>query len=156
MTVPPPEGGEALDRRVRMDVFERLLADGRAPTTDEMASDLGITTKEIAAAYRRLAERRRLVLRAGTTEILMANPLSAVPTAFGVETQAGSYFGNCIWDALGVIAMLGDSGRVLTSCGDGCGEAMTVTIEHDVPVDPQGIIHFQVPRARWWDDIVFT
>jgi hypothetical protein len=156
MTVPPPEAGEALDRRVRMAVFERMLADGRAPTTDEMASELGITTKEIAAAYRRLAERHRLVLRPGTTEILMANPISAVPTAFTVEVGGRSYYGNCIWDSLGVIAMLGDSGRVLTSCGDGCGEAMTVTIEHNVPVYPWGIIHFQVPRARWWHDIVFT
>src|SRR3990172_5247124 len=147
---------EALDDRVRLRVFERLLDDGRAPSVIEIAADLRITPQVAAASYRRLAEPRRLVLRPGTMDILMAHPLSAVPTPFTVETHGRSYFGNCIWDALAIIGMLGDTCRVITSCGDGCGEAMTVTIAGGEPVDPQGIIHFQVPRAHWWDDIVFT
>ncbi|HEV8352937.1 MAG TPA: organomercurial lyase [bacterium] len=151
-----PETSEALDGRVRLTVFERLLETGQAPSFEEAARALGVDPEKIAVSYQRLAGQHRLVLKPGTTEILMANPLSAVPTAFTVEVRGRSHFGNCIWDSLGVIAMLGNSGRVLTSCGDGCGEAMTVRIEHGVPVDGRGIIHFQVPRARWWDDIVFT
>jgi hypothetical protein len=147
---------EAFDGRVRLGVFRHMLASGRAPSVVEIAADLRIEAGEIAAAYRRLAGQHRLVLRPGTLEIIMANPLSAVPTRFTVETRGRAYFGNCIWDSLGVIAMLGDSGRVVTSCGDGCGEAMQVTIQGGAPVEPRGIIHFQVPRARWWDDIVFT
>jgi len=152
----PPETHEVLDGRVRLKVFERLLSAGRAPTAAETAADLGISLQEAAAAYGRLGESHRLVLRPGTTEIVMANPLSAVPTPFAVEVDGRSHLGNCIWDALGVIAMLGDSGRVVTTCGDGCGEPMQVTIQGGAPVDPRGIIHFQVPRAKWWDDIVFT
>ena len=36
-----------------------------------------------------------------------------------------SYFGNCIWDALGVAAMLGEDVEIPAACGDcgiyGCG-----------------------------------
>ncbi len=90
----------------------------------------------------------------------MANPLSAVPTPFVVETQADtgprSWYGNCIWDALGVIAMLQHDGRVLTSCGC-CGESMAVTVRNSqVESKPPGVVHFAIPARRWWDDIVFN
>lgn len=101
-----------------------------------------------------------LVLQPGSGEILMANPLSAVPTAFVVETEgtaeSRSWYGNCIWDALGVIAMLHGDGRVLTSCGC-CGESMAVSVRQgEVEARPPGIVHFAIPAKHWWDDIVFT
>jgi hypothetical protein len=36
----------------------------------------------------------------------MANPFSAVPTPFLVRSGDRSWYGNCIWDALGIPAML--------------------------------------------------
>ena len=90
----------------------------------------------------------------------MANPLSAVPTPFVVETPGTTgrrgWYGNCIWDALGVIAMLQNDGRVLASCGC-CGESMTVSVRHgEVESNPPGVVHFAIPAKRWWDDIVFN
>ena len=74
------------------------------------------------------------------------------------ETSPDSdcYFANCIWDALGIPAMLGGvDARIETRCSD-CGEALAVEVQdHTVRGDSQ-VVHFAVPAARWWDDIVFT
>ena len=146
---------DAFDRNVRLHIYQRLLTAGQAPSASATASALNASPADVEEAYQRLAEGRLIVLRPGTTEILMANPLSAVPTAFRVVVDGASHYGNCIWDALGVIAMLGGTGSVESTCGD-CGEPMSVMIAQGAPVRPEGIIHIQVPAARWWDDIVFT
>lgn len=147
---------DGLDAQVRMRILDRFIATGRAPSAGEVAIDLHVGTEDAENSYRRLAEQRRLVLFPGTTEIRMVHPFSAVPSAFAVQTGGRSYFGNCIWDSLAIIGLLGDSGSITTSCGDGCGETLGITIARGEPVNPRGIIHFQVPRAHWWDDIVFT
>jgi hypothetical protein len=147
------------EQRVRLHVMDRIVDSGRAPTVDETARALRVAEDDAAAAYRRLAEGRALVLAPGTLDVWMANPLSAVPTDFPVTVAGRRVFGNCIWDALGVVAMLagrdGD-GRVTTSCPD-CGEPLVVEIAEG-RLDPalEAVAHFAVPAARWWEDIGFT
>jgi len=145
----------AFDRPVRLEVYRRLLSDGHAPAAAEIGGRLAFSTADGEAALRRLADGRMLVLRPGTTEVLMANPLSAIPTSFRVETPRGAWWGNCIWDALGIPAMLRTDARVVTRCPD-CDEPLTLSLEGGRLLEPTGVIHFQVPATRWWDDIVFT
>jgi Alkylmercury lyase len=144
-----------LDNRVRAALYERFVEDGEAPGASEVAEALAIPAEDAEAAYRRLAESRVLVLMPGTLEIWMAPPLSAVPTAFAVETPQGSYWGNCIWDALGTIAMLGGEGTVETRCPD-CEEPITLRVDDSDLVEGDGLAHFAVPAAHWWDNIGFT
>jgi alkylmercury lyase-like protein len=146
--------------RVRVRLYELFLEMGRCPSKAEIAADLGYDIAEVADAFRELAAAHVLVLQPGGGEVLMANPLSAVPTPFAVETDTAtgrrSWYGNCIWDGLGVMAMLQIDGRVLASCGC-CGESMTVTVrKREVSSEPPGIVHFALPAKRWWDDIVFN
>jgi hypothetical protein len=146
--------------RVRVQLYGLFLEMGRCPSTEEVAHALGCSVPQVAAAFQELAAAHMLVLQAGSGEVLMANPLSAVPTPFVVETQAKtgtrSWYANCIWDALGVIAMLQTDGRVLTSCGC-CGESMTVSVRRGkAETRPPGIVHFAIPAKHWWDDIVFN
>jgi hypothetical protein len=96
-----------------------------------------------------------LVLQPDSGEVLMASPFSAVPTAYRVEAGEQGWWANCIWDALGVCAMIRSDATVLTSCPD-CGEAMSLTVEAGELLPAPGIVHFAVPAARWWKDIVFT
>jgi hypothetical protein len=139
------------DDRVRAFVYERFVALGSPPTAAETAEALGV---DGAAAYRRLAEDHVIVLEPGTTEIWMAAPLSARPTPFLVTTPLGTYFGNCVWDALGIAAMLGHDARVDTDCAD-CGASMELEVRGG-ELAAQGVAHFAVPAAHWWDDIGFT
>jgi hypothetical protein len=144
-----------LDNRVRVAIYELFVEEGEAPSAADVANALSIPSEEAEAAFRRLAESRVIVLMPETTEIWMANPLSAVPTSFRVKTPRGSFWGNCIWDGLGVVAMLGGKGTVETSCPD-CEEPMELRVEDGELVDGGGVAHFVVPAARWWDNIGFT
>jgi Alkylmercury lyase len=85
----------------------------------------------------------------------MAHPLSAVPTAFRVETRRGSYYGNCVWDALGIPAMLGVDARIETACPD-CDEEIVFVVRNGELEPVEAVAHFAVPAARWWDDIGHT
>ena len=144
-----------VDTRVRLAIYERFVDDGEAPSAGDIAEAMSLTREEAEAAFRRLAESRMIVLMPGTAEIWMANPLSAVPTSFRVETPRGSYWGNCVWDGLGVVSMLGGEGTVETRCAD-CHEAMALRVEGGKLVEADGVAHFAVPAARWWDNIGFT
>ena len=103
----------------------------------------------------RLAAAHVIVLQPDGAEILMANPFSAVPTAFPVVTARQRYQGNCIWDALGAVAMLGEDAEIETACGC-CGQALRLAVRAGTLEAPPSVVHFALPAARWWDDIVFT
>lgn len=145
---------QALDNEVRLALYRFFVDRGRAPAPPEIAGAVGASLVDVEAALQRLADAHVIVLAPGSTYVWMANPLSAIPTPFRVETQGRKWFGNCIWDALGIVAMLGDDGDVQTWCPD-CGESMSLQVRGG-EVSGEGIIHFAVPAARWWEDIGFT
>jgi Alkylmercury lyase len=143
------------DDAVRVALYERFVDEGEAPSAGDVADSLAVPVEETEAAFRRLAENRVIVLMAGTSEIWMAPPLSAVPTSFRVETPRGAFWGNCVWDALGTVAMLGGEGTVETRCPD-CEEAIELRVEGGELAAGDGVAHFAVPAARWWENIGFT
>jgi hypothetical protein len=123
---------------------------GRAPVPGELGDE-----QEVRAGWRQLHDAHALVLNAATDEIRMANPFSAVPTAYRVEAAGRSWYGNCAWDALGILGALAVDGRVESSCPD-CGEPYAVEVRDRVVDRPDLLFHCPVPAAHWWDDIVFT
>jgi hypothetical protein len=120
----------------------------------EVATTLALPVGNVRESFQRLAAGHVLVLQSNG-EILMANPFSAVPTPFVVQTSGYSCFGNCIWDALGIPAMLKADATIRTACGC-CGSAMSVSVRRETLGGDDGIVHFAIPAMRWWDDIVFT
>ena len=149
-------GGATLDEVVRLAVYRKIVDEGRPPTVSEVAGGLGITTSEIEASLHRLADDHALVLAPGTSSIWMASPFSAIPTPFEVEVGDRRYFGNCIWDALGIPVCLRMDGRIRTSCPD-CSEPLSLNVrDGSLDASADHVIHFEVPAARWWDDIGST
>ena len=142
------------DTRVRVQVYEMTMRSGMPPKVDEVARAMSTTPDKVIAAFERLAAAHVLVLQPATNEILMAAPFSAVPTPFRVKAGGVSAYGNCIWDALGIPAMLKRDAQITTSCAD-CGTAAEIAVEANV-VKGQGVLHFAVPAREWWNDIVFT
>jgi hypothetical protein len=142
------------DQAVRSHIYEYAILQGRPPRIAEAAWALATTARDIVASFRRLAVAHVLVLQRGG-EILMANPFSAVPTPFLVRTARRTYFGNCIWDGLGIPAMLNQAATIETSCPC-CATSMTVRVAYGGLEMKPGIVHFAIPAARWWEDIVFT
>lgn len=143
------------DNEVRRHVYDWVMREGMTPTVADTASALSRTTDEVGASFQRLADQHVLALQKQNGEILMANPFSAVPTPFLVKAGGRSYYGNCIWDAMGIPAMLKQDALIEASCGC-CGTAMNLTITGGSLDEALGIAHFAIPAAHWWDDIVFN
>jgi hypothetical protein len=123
---------------------------GRAPAARELGNE-----QTVRAGWRCLHEAHALVLDPATEEIRMANPFSAVPTAYRVRAAGRCWYANCAWDAFGIPAALQVAGRVESSCPD-CGERYVVDVNAGKIDRPDLRFHCLLPAARWWDDIVFT
>jgi len=142
------------DNDIRVRIYDHFVRHGRPPLAVELAGELDVSSAEVEGAFRRLADDHLLVLAPGTHHIWLANPLCALPSPFSVATQGRQWWGACIWDALGILAMLGSDGTVSTACPD-CSAPMQVGVRGG-EVAGEGVVHYAVPAARWWDDIGFT
>jgi hypothetical protein len=138
------------DLELRNLTYARFVELGRAPAPEEVGY-----RDDVIAGWKRLHSEHALVLNPATDELRMANPFSAVPTAYRVEAAGRWWYGNCAWDAFGICAALHVDGRIETSCPD-CGDRLTVEVRGQQPDDDSLLFHCLVPAARWWDDIVFT
>jgi hypothetical protein len=151
VTTPAP----ALDADVRLRILHEFL-EGQTPSPDSVAATLGLSPAEAIAAIHRLAAGRAIVLAPGTHDIVMAAPFAARPTDHRVVIDGREYFANCIWDALGIPAMLGRAvARIETVCAD-CQSLLNLSVNDEQLTSDPSVAHFAVPAARWWANIVFT
>ncbi len=146
---------DAIDREVRIHVFREAAETAHVPAPSEIATALGRPQSEIEDSLRRLAANRVLILAPGTANVWAANPFCAVPSSFRVEALGRTYWGICIWDALGIPAALHADATITAQCGD-CGQDITLQVRGEALLAADGIVHFGVPAARWWENIAFT
>jgi Alkylmercury lyase len=135
--------------------YQMFVNSGQAPTVDAVAIATGVPVDDVLLGWRRLHDAHALVLQTGGREIRMANPFSAVPTAYRVHAKDRWWYANCAWDAFGICAALHCDGTIETSCAD-CGDVITVGVRDEQPDDASLLFHCLVPANHWWDDIVFT
>jgi hypothetical protein len=146
----------ALANDVRLYIFRTAAAWARVPQAPEIANALNQSEADVRAALTQLAEARIIVLAPNTSNIWIAAPFCAVPSRFRVEVNGKHYYGICIWDALGIIALVGTRrGTVHASCGD-CGESIQLDVVDGQLGRTDAIVHFGVPARNWWDNIGFT
>jgi len=146
---------DALADEVRLHVFRQAADAARVPQPPEIAAALGRPQAQVVAALKQLATGRVLILAPNDGDIWAANPFCAVPSGFRVEAGGKTYWGICIWDALGIVAALDKDAVVQAPCGD-CSEPMVLEIAAGKLTRSEGIIHFGVPAHHWWDNIAFT
>jgi Alkylmercury lyase len=142
------------DRGLRNVTYSLFVELGHAPSAAETGLATGLEPGEVAAGWRRLDAEHAIVLDAGDA-IRMANPFSAVPTAYRVRAAGRWWYANCAWDAFGICTALDSDGRIEASCPD-CGEPITADVRGGRSDDETLLFHCVVPAARWWDDITFT
>jgi hypothetical protein len=143
------------DLEIRNHVYRRFVETQRAPRVDDVARELGLGREKVEAAFRSLHEAHAVVLEPDRPELLMLSPFSCVPTPYRVEASGRWWYGNCGWDAFGILAALGADGRVVSSCPD-CAEPIEIEVRDGRPAANGHVFHVLVPAQRWWDDIVFT
>lgn len=145
---------DTFDGKVRLHIYHFIVKRGRAPTAVEVSRGLRRPLPQIRAAFHRLERGHALVLQV-SGEILRAAPFWASPTPFLVEIGKQSWWGSCVWDAMGIPAMLKKSARIVTACGC-CGSDMVLQVDGGSLRADSGIIHFEVPARRWYENVVFT
>jgi hypothetical protein len=154
----PPVAGERaeLARRVRLQVYRHFADTGQAPSPVELARAFGLPPSVLERVLEELATSAdALVLLPGSSYIWMAEPFSAVPTSFLVGSGERRWWGNCIWDALAILALLDVDGWVATACPD-CGDDLRVEVAAGGLAADGGVAHFAVPARDWWRGIGFT
>lgn len=143
-----------VDAAIRVAIYEMLVERGVAPTRAELARVTGLAANAVATSMARLAAAHVLVLD-DAGELRMAMPFSAVPTAFRVRSDDRAWWANCAWDALGIAAATGRDVDITTDCPD-CGAPLALGVRNGALQSSEGVAHFAVPAARWWDDIGYT
>lgn len=143
------------DTQVKLAIYHHFAATGQRPSPRDVALAVNSDVAQVVDAYARLRAQRVLVLEADGASIRMAPPFSGVPTPHQVEAGGQEYFGNCAWDAFGVLAALHKPGIVYSRCGQS-GEPLRLVVDLNGPEPSGWLFHCLVPAARWWDDIVFT
>jgi hypothetical protein len=143
------------DIELRNLTYRLFVELGRAPVTEEVAKAARLSIEDVSAGWRRLHDAHALVLNPATVEIRMANPFSAVPTAYRVHAAGRWWYANCAWDALGIGGALGVDEHIETSCPD-CGEAIGIDTRGEEVDTNTWLFHCLVPAAQWWNDIIFT
>ena len=141
------------ERLVRFRVIQTLRDTARAPAVSTIADSVGASAAEVACALHALADEHRLALIPGTDKPWMVHPFSAVETDFLVRIGSRSWFANCVWDGLSILALLGDGS--IDTHSPATGEPLRFEVV-DGSVRGDGIVHFLVPARSFWDDIGFT
>ena len=121
-----------VDLTLRNLTYQQFVEFGRAPTALEIARKAGSEVEPVQAAWQRLHDMHALVLNPTTLELRMANPFSAVPTAYRVEAAGCLWYANCAWDAFGICGALHVGGRIETSCPD-CGNPIAISVVDEKP-----------------------
>lgn len=145
---------DGADIELRNATYRRFIDLGRAPTAEEVASQIGRQPAAVRDGWRRLHDAHALVLDPAG-EIAMANPFAARPTPFQVEAAGRQWYANCAWDAFGIGAALKVDSVIHTTCGD-CQKPLDIAVRDGRPGDLDLVFHVLVPAASWWNDIGFT
>jgi hypothetical protein len=142
-------------RELRQVVYREFVEEGRPPTAAEAARRLQIGVEEVLAGWGRLHDRHVLVLDEDRVGIRMAHPFSARQMHFVVASAEQKWWGGCAWDSYGIMAALDQPMLVATTC-PGCGRPLALQADPEAPPEEPFVVHFLVPAARWWDDVVRT
>jgi len=141
--------------QIRHFVYNHIADTTHPPSVDITAAHFNISTEEASEYYKELHNRHALFLDLETLTIRMANPFSGIPTDFKVHANGKTYYANCAWDMLGIPAALHTDTVIEAVCTES-NEKVQIEVRDGTITNNQLLIHFPLPFARWYDDLVFT
>ena len=146
--------------QVRHFVYNHFADTTLAPKVEETARHFNISNEQAGEFYKELNNRHAFFLEPNTLTIRMANPFSGIPTDFKVYANEKTYFANCAWDMLGIPAALHCDASIAAVFTES-NESVELEIRDGQIARAAGdggdlLVHFPLPFARWYDDLVFT
>lgn len=140
-------------RQVRAHIYQYFRDNAHAPSVDGIAAALDLSQAAVVDALESLASSHAIVLKPDTHDIWMAHPFSGVPTDYTATVGTKTWFANCGWDSIAILALLGDGSF---SSRDPLTDQLNEWAVEDGTVTPNGVVHFLVPAREFWDDIGYT
>ena len=157
--------------QVRHFVYNHFADTAHAPSMSETAAHFDISVEEAGEYYKELHIRHAFFLDLETLAVRMANPFSGIPTDFKVHADGKTYFANCAWDMLGIPAALHTDAVIEAVCTES-NDSVRFEVKNGSIAPAAGLpkhlgdggdaalngllVHFPLPFARWYDDLVFT
>jgi len=141
--------------QVRVFVYNHLVDTTRPPSVDDTARHFNIEIEEVSALYKELQDHHAFLLEPDTLTIRMANPFSGIPTDFKTHASGKTYYANCAWDMLGIPVVLQSDAIIEAVCTES-NESVQLEVKNGQPTHYDLLIHFPLPFARWYDDLLFT
>jgi DNA-binding transcriptional MocR family regulator len=143
------------DLKIRYQIY-RFFADRcRAPSHQELADLISAEQDPVRDSFHKLHERHMIFLEPGADTIRMANPFSAIPTKFRVQSGQKQWWANCAWDSLGIAAALNIDVHIKAGYPDNQ-ETVELQVENGRVDGKKHVIYFPLPCRQWYDDLVFT
>jgi hypothetical protein len=128
---------DARELALRREVMEAFAATGRPPVVRD-------------GPVLRALEARHVVVLGEDGHVRMAHPFAAHRDGARVDAGGRRWWGNCSWDAFGIVAALGLREAMVRDAG-----GIEVRIRDGRP-EGEAVFHVAVPAAEWWADIGFT
>ena len=136
-------------------IIDTFLGRGFAPTVEELAQRFAVDRPQICDALRALEDYHGVVLHPDSCEIWVIHPFSTVPTGFRVSSGEREWWGNCAWCSLGIAAIAEQPVTIKTSPGYDR-PPVELVIEDGCLRDDRFVIHFPIPMAKAWDNVIAT
>ena len=122
----------------------------------DLAADSDVPLEEVEAALHELAAQDVIALIPGTSFVWLAHPFSAAAAPFRVTAGERSWDAICIWDALGILALVESDGHVTSRCPD-CSAGLTVHVRGgEATAGEPYVAHYGIPANRWYEDVGYT
>ena len=141
--------------QVRHFVYNHFADTTQPPSVEDVAMHFNITKEEASEYYKELHNLHAFLLDLETMTIRMANPFSRFPTDFKVHANGKTYYANCAWDMLGIPATLNNDTVIEAVCAES-NDTVQLEIKDGQVTNSNLLVHFPLPFARWYDDLVFT
>jgi hypothetical protein len=140
---------------LRQFIYDAILADGVPPTSERIAGRFGTPRAEALRALADLRIGKAVLVHPVTGENWMAGPFSSVPTQYLVERDGRQWWGNCVWDLLGVAVLVGRPVRLRASCIES-GEPFVADVDPTRGISSDWMAHLLLPARRWYEDVGYT
>ena len=142
---------------VRHLVYQHFADTTKAPSVEDTAIHFSISTEEASELCKELHNRHAFFLDLETLTIRMAWPFSAISTNFKVHANGKTYYANCAWDMLGIPVVLQSDAVIEAVCTES-NETVRLEVKNGniAPASSSLLVHYPLPFARWYDDVVFT
>ncbi len=143
------------DLLIRYEIYRFFADECRAPSAEEVAALVDLSTDEVKLAFKRLHERHMIFLDAETDNIRMANPFSAIATNYRVRAAGKTWWANCAWDTMGIAAALNLDAEIEATHPTDSQQLSLSVVQGDI-TNRDLVVYFPLPCRKWYDDLVFT